>query len=430
MSDSFDLPQSAAILGAGRSGRAAAQALLDVGCDVVLADDRDEALADAPAETMGVDDPQAFLFGREVLVKSPGIGDQHPVVRAALAEGVPVWSEVELGYRLLGPGIRLIGVTGTNGKTTTSELVGAMLEAAYLPSVVAGNVGLALCEVAPDLAEGTTVVCELSSFQLEHVVALRCDGAGLINITPDHLDRHGTFAAYRDAKLRIFERQTPGDVAVLNEDDPECAALRHLPGEGRLVRVRATDADALGFAESRLRGDHNRANVAVAAALARAAGVEDATIAAAVREFRPVPHRLEDCGAVSGVRFWNDSKATNADATLKALTAFPEGDVRLILGGSDKGADFDPLALALRGRVRRVYLTGPAGERLVVPLERAGVEHVLCDGFDDAVGRAADDAASGEHVLLAPACASFDEFADYTARGDRFRALAVARGAG
>lgn len=430
MSDTFDLPQAVAILGAGRSGAGAARALVDIGCDVVLADDRPEALVDAPAETMGVDDPDALLRGRDVLVKSPGIGDAHPVVQAALRAGVPVWSEVELGYRLLGPGIRLIGVTGTNGKTTTSELVGAMLEAAYLPSVVAGNVGLALTEVAPDLAEGTTVVCELSSFQLEHVAALRCDAAALINITPDHLDRHGTFAAYRDAKLRIFERQTPGDVAVLNEDDPECAALRHLPGDGRVVRVHARDADALGFPDSRLRGDHNRANVAVAAALARAAGVEDAAITAAVRDFRPVPHRLEDCGEVAGVRFWNDSKATNADATLKALTAFPDGDVRLILGGSDKGADFDPLASALRGRVRRVYLTGPAGERLVEPLRRAGVECVLCEGFDAAVHRAAEEAEAGENVVLAPACASFDEFADYTARGDRFRALAAERGAG
>lgn len=430
MSAAFDLPQSAAVLGAGRSGRAAARALVDVGADVVLVDDRTEALAEAPAETMGSGDPGAVLRGREVLVKSPGIGDDHPVVRTALGEGIPVWSEVELGYRLLGPGVRLIGVTGTNGKTTTSELVGAMLEAAYVPTVVAGNVGLALCEVAPDLAEGSTVVCELSSFQLEHIVALRCDGAALLNITPDHLDRHGTFAAYRAAKLRIFERQTPGDVAVLNEDDPECAALRHVPGDGRVVRVHARDAEVVGFDVGHLRGDHNRVNVAVAAALARAAGVDEASIVAAVRDFRPVPHRLEDCGVVAGVRFWNDSKATNVDATLKALTAFPDGDVRLVLGGSDKGADFAPLANALRGRVRRVYLTGPAGERLVSPLVEAGVDHVLCAGFDDAVNRAADEADAGDHVLLAPACASFDEFADYTARGDRFRALVAARGGG
>jgi UDP-N-acetylmuramoylalanine--D-glutamate ligase len=158
-------------------------------------------------------------------------------------------------------------------------------------------------------------------------------------------------------------------------------------------------------------------------------GVGEDALRAAVRAFQPVPHRLEDCGAADGVRLWNDSKATNVDAARKALTAFPAGGVRIVLGGSDKGADFAPLAAALAGRVERAYLTGPAGARMVEPLAAAGVDHVVCAGFDDAVRRAVADAAAGEHVLLAPACASFDEFVDYTARGDRFRALAIELGA-
>jgi UDP-N-acetylmuramoylalanine--D-glutamate ligase len=273
------------------------------------------------------------------------------------------------------------------------------------------------------------VVCELSSFQLEDVHSLRCAAAALLNITPDHLDRHGTMEEYQRVKLRIFERQDEDDTAILNDDDPRCRGIGRLPGDGAVVRVRGDEADGLGFAESRLRGDHNRENVAVAAALARAAGAPDQAIAAAVRSFAPVPHRLEACGRIGGVSLWNDSKATNVDAAVKALSAFVGEPVRIVLGGSDKGADFAPLAEALAGRVERAYLTGPGGERMLEPLAAAGVDAVRCTGFDDAVRRAAAEAAPGDHVLLAPACASFDEFADYAARGDRFRALAAELGA-
>ncbi len=427
MTGALDLPRSPLVLGAARSGRAAARALIAAGLEPVLVDDDPAAAPDPPCPVLAPD--PALLDGVDVLVKSPGVPGAHPLAVRARERGVPLWSEVELGYRLLPPGARVIGVTGTNGKTTTTELVGAMLREAALPHVVCGNVGVALCEVAGDLPEGGIVVAELSSFQLEDVHALRCDAAAITNLTPDHLDRHGDMEAYGAAKLRIFERQDAGDVAVLNDDDPWCAALGRLPGDGAVVRVRAADADALGFAEGRLRGDHNRENVAVAAALARALGVGDEQLRAAVRGFAPVPHRLEDCGEAGGVRFWNDSKATNVDAALKALTAFPAGGVRIIVGGSDKGADFAPLAQALAGRVARAYLTGPAGLRMAGPLAEAGVPHTACDGFDAAVRQAAADAAPGEHVLLAPACASFDAFADYTARGDRFRELAVELGA-
>ena len=427
MTGELDLPRAPLVLGAARSGRAAARVLIEAGLEPVLVDDDPGGAVEPPCPVVAVD--VALLAGCDVLVKSPGVPGEHALVAAARAQGIPVWSEVELGYRLLPPGARLIGVTGTNGKTTTTELVGAMLREAALPHVVCGNVGVALCDVAGDLPEGGIVVAELSSFQLEDVHSLRCDAAAITNLTPDHLDRHGTLEVYGAAKLRIFERQDAGDLAVLNDDDPWCADLGRLPGDGRVERVRGADADGIDFGAGRLRGDHNRENVAVAAALAGAMGVGKDQLRAAVRAFAPVPHRLEDCGATGGVRLWNDSKATNVDAALRALTAFPEGGVRIVLGGSDKGADFGPLAAALAGRVERAYLTGPAGTRMAEPLAASGVDHVVCTGFDDAVRRAVADARPGEHVLLAPACASFDEFADYTARGDRFRALAAERGA-
>jgi UDP-N-acetylmuramoylalanine--D-glutamate ligase len=428
VSAELDLPRLPIVLGAGRSGLAAAAALLEAGREVLLVDDAPERAGEAPVPVVA---PDAVDYeGCEAIIRSPGVPGGHPVLQAAHERGIPIWSEVELGYRLLPPGARVVGVTGTNGKTTTTELVGAMLRADGLPYRVCGNVGIALCEVAPHLPEGAIVVCELSSFQLEDISSFHCDAAALINVTPDHLDRHGSLEEYARIKLRIFENQDESDTAVLDADDPFCADLRRLPGDAAIVRVRGADADVVDFAGSRLRGDHNRENVAVAAALARAVGVSDGAIAEAVRGFEPVPNRLEDCGAAGGVRFWNDSKATNVDATLKALTAFPGEPVRLILGGSDKGADFAALAAALTGRIERAYLTGPAGARMAAPLAAHGVDAVACGGFDDAVRRAVADSSAGDHVLLAPACASFDEFADYAARGARFRALAAELGAG
>ena len=427
MTDDLDLPRQPIVLGAARSGLAAARALLEAGRPVTLVDDAPEAIDDAPVAVVTAD--AVAYEGCDAVIRSPGVPGGHPVLQQAHERGIPIWSEVELGYRLLPPGARVVGVTGTNGKTTTTELVGAMVRAAGIPCVVCGNVGTALCEVAPLVPEGAVVVCELSSFQLEDIQSLRCDAAALTNITPDHIDRHGSLEEYRRAKLRIFENQGERDAAVLNDDAEACRELRRLPGDAEIVRVRGADADEAAFGEGRLRGDHNRENVAVAAALARAVGVGDEAIRDAVRAFEPVAHRLEDCGEIGGVRFWNDSKATNVDAALKALSAFPDERVRILLGGSDKGADFGAFAEALAGRVERAYLTGPAGERMAAALADAGVDAVRCAGFDDAVRRAAADAAPGDHVLLAPACASFDEFADYTARGDRFRALAAGLGA-
>jgi UDP-N-acetylmuramoylalanine--D-glutamate ligase len=425
------LPDRALVVGAARSGIAAAAALAARGAEVVLHDRSAGLDVAAPAGVTlarGGRESAQLVRAAEVLVKSPGVPDGAPVVAAARAAGLPVWSEVELGFRLLPAGARLVGVTGTNGKTTVAELAGAMLAEAGADVVVAGNVGVALSGVAADVRPDAIVVCELSSFQLEDVVTLRCAAAGLLNLTPDHLDRHGTMDEYGRCKLRMFERQRPGDTAVLNDDDPWVAALPGVPGDGRLVRTHGTEAERAGFAAGRLRGAHNRENVAVAAALARALGADDAAVRRAVARFAPIPHRLEHVGDVGGVSVWNDSKATNVDATLKALTAFEGGSLRIILGGSDKGADFAPLAAALAGHVRSAYLIGPAGRRMA-PLVQAVVPAAVCDTLEPALDAALADAEPGDAILLAPACASFDEFTSYEARGDRFRELARARGA-
>jgi UDP-N-acetylmuramoylalanine--D-glutamate ligase len=426
------LPERVLVVGAARSGIAAAEALAARGATVVLHDAAAAIEVRAPAGVelaLGTRDPGALVAGADVLVKSPGVPAGAPVVAAARAAGVPVWSEVELGFRLLPEGVRLVGVTGTNGKTTVTELAGAMLLAAGADAVVAGNVGVALSGVAAAVRPGGIVVCELSSFQLEDIATLRCDAAALLNLTPDHLDRHGTLDEYGRCKLRIFERQRPDDTAVLNDDDPWVAALAAVPGDGRLVRTTGADAVSAGFEHGHLRGVHNRENVAVAAALARAVGADDEAIRRAVAAFAPIPHRLEHVGDIGGVGIWNDSKATNVDATLKALTAFAPGTLRIILGGSDKGADFTPLAAALRGMVRAAYLIGPAGARMA-PLVEAVVPARVCGTLEPALDAALADADPGDAILLAPACASFDEFASYEARGDRFRELAMVRGAG
>jgi UDP-N-acetylmuramoylalanine--D-glutamate ligase len=425
------LPDRALVVGAARSGVAAAAALAGRGTAVTLHDAATGLVVEAPAGValeLGARDPSALVRGVDVLVKSPGVPDGAPVVAAARAAGVEVWSEVELGYRLLPDGVRLVGVTGTNGKTTVTELTGAMLAEAGADAVVAGNVGVALSGVAPGVRPGAIVVCELSSFQLEDVVTLRCAAAGLLNLTPDHLDRHGTMEEYGRCKLRIFERQAADDTAVLNDDDPWVAALAAVPGDGRLVRTRGADAERAGFAAGRLRGAHNRENVAVAAALAHALGADDDAVRRAVAAFAPIPHRLEHVGDLGGVGIWNDSKATNVDATLKALTAFEGVPLRIILGGYDKGADFAPLAAALAGRVRAAYLIGPAGLRMA-PLVGAVVPATVCGTLEPALDAALADAQPGDAVLLAPACSSFDEFANYEVRGDRFRELALLRGA-
>jgi UDP-N-acetylmuramoylalanine--D-glutamate ligase len=376
------LPQRVLVLGLARSGKAAIAALERRGVEVTATD-----------RELGNDGDAALLEGVDVLVKSPGVPRTAPLVAEAERRGVPIWSEVELGFRVLQP--RLVGVTGTNGKTTTSELLGVVLDAP-----VAGNVGRALTDLDGEISPGTLVVCELSSFQLEDVHELACDVAVLLNIEADHLDRYATFGDYRDAKLRIFER----------------ARAKIVPRGSGLEGIEFSADDPLP-AEPRIRGRHNRENAAAATAVARTLGVPEEQIADALRTFPGVPHRLELVRELNGVRYVNDSKATNVAAALRALAAYQDEPLHLILGGSRKGEDFTPLAAALGPNVRSVHVIGETADELARAIPEARHDRDLAGAL------AAISAQPGEVVLLSPACASYDQFRDFEERGEEFRRL-------
>ena len=403
------LPSRALVLGLARSGQAASLALARRGV-VVVAVDRNADVERGRLDAAGVEvhagsEEEALLDRVELLVKSPGVPAEAPLVVSARARGIPVWSELELGYRLLAAP-RIAAVTGTNGKTTTSELLGAMLGAP-----VAGNVGRALSELDGQVDAGDWVVCEVSSFQLEDVHAFRPDVAVLLNLEPDHIDRHGTFAAYRAAKLRVFENQHADDTAIVPRGFDE------IPGAARRVAFGSDDALP---AEPRIPGLHNRENAAAATAAARAAGAGETRIADALTAFAGVPHRLEPVGEKDGVLWVNDSKATNVAAAIRALASY-DAPILLIAGGRAKGESFEPLAQAAKGHVRRAYLVGEAADELGFAFGE--VPHELSGDLETAVRRAAAEARGGDVVLLSPACTSYDQYADFEQRGDHFRRL-------
>jgi UDP-N-acetylmuramoylalanine--D-glutamate ligase len=379
----------ALVYGLARSGVAAAAALEARGDEVVRVDRDNE-------------NDLGLLRGIDLLVKSPGVSGARPLVVAARERGIPVWSEVELGYRLLAPR-PFVGVTGTKGKTTTTELLGAIFRAAGHDVAVAGNVGRPLSAVqAPDDA---WIVCELSSFQLEDVDELALEVAVLLNLVPDHLDRHGTFEHYRAAKLRVFERARYKIVpSGLGLDGTEFSADDPLP------------------AEPQLPGRHNRANAAAAMAAARAVGLSDDAIAHALREFRGVPHRLELVRELDGVRWINDSIATNTLAARAGVDAF-DAPVRLILGGRAKGEDYRAFAREFPRSVDAIYLVGEASDELAAALDAAGRPYTRAGTIARAVQLAAAEAKPGDVVLLSPACASYDQYADFEERGEDFRRL-------
>jgi UDP-N-acetylmuramoylalanine--D-glutamate ligase len=411
------------VVGLARSGVAAARALLARGEHVVAVDSGSSAPASLPdgLELHLGTDGLAFLPHTRSVVKSPGVPREAAVIAAARERGLPVLGELELGWRLL-PN-EFIAVTGTNGKTTTVELLGHIHREAGVPVSVAGNVGTALSGVAGALSPETVVVCEASSFQLEDTLAFAPEGAVLLNVESDHLDRHGTLEDYLAAKLLIFARQGNDDVAVAPfglpvEDLGGCA--RRVPfGPGGELDDRAGhlwwDGEPfIAHGEIRLRGAHNRANAAAAAAVALARGVDRDAVRAALRTVAGVEHRLEEIARIDGVLYVNDSKATNVASTLVALAAFAGSEVHLILGGLGKGQDFTPL----RGQAARTYLIGADAPRLA-----GEVGGELCGDLHAALGAARAAARDGDVVLLSPACASFDQFADFEARGRAFRAL-------
>ena len=407
-----DVGMNVLVIGLARSGRAVVQALRARGTAVAGYDSSESAdlsNIDVPVRLGGWDD--GFLDGVELIVKSPGVPSGAPPVVAARKRGIPVISEIELGARLLPNPI--VGITGTNGKSTTTALLGAMFDAAGVSAEVAGNIGRPLTALVDSASPEAWVVCELSSFQLEDIDSLRPRIAVLLNLEPDHIDRHETFEAYLEAKLRIFENQGPDDVAIVPR------GFRPIAGGAR--RIEFSGDDRLP-AEPRIPGAHNRENAAAATAAARAAGLPDEAIAEALRTFPGVEHRIEELATVAGVRYVNDSKATNVAAALRALASFPGARLHVILGGLGKSESYVQLAAAF-GDADRAYIIGSAAGEIAAALDEAGVSFVLSGDLATALADAASVASAGDVVLLSPACASFDQFASYEERGQEFRKL-------
>ncbi len=386
---------------------------------------------------LGGHQEKTFL-AQDLIIPSPGVPADAPPLQVARAQGVIVWSEIELADRFLNG--RLIGITGSNGKTTTTSLIGHILQESGFATLVAGNIGTPLIGCVEETRDDTVTVAELSSFQLELIETFRPDISIFLNLTPDHLDRHHTLEAYGAAKARLFENQTQHDAAVLNADDPattpyapqrprvywfsrkqRVAQGAFLRGEEIVFRNDGHEEVVLKQEEIPLAGAHNLENVLAAVAATRLAGAPAQSIARAIRSFAGVEHRLEFVAEIGGVRYYNDSKATNVDATLKALDSFP-GRILIILGGKDKGSDYTVLQKPLREKAILAFLIGATAEKIEkqiagsVAIERAGT-------IERAVETASQAARPGDIVLLAPACASFDQFENYEHRGRVFKNL-------
>jgi UDP-N-acetylmuramoylalanine--D-glutamate ligase len=427
------------VVGLERSGLASLELLRARGAELKATDARPLAELPKAAEVLKRLDvpfepqrPETF-DGCDWIVLSPGVPADLPAVEAARRRGVNVIGEVELaGMYLQG---KIIGITGSNGKTTTTALVGHILRESGIAAQVGGNIGTAVTAIVDGSRAGQWNVLELSSFQLETIRTFRADIGVCLNVTPDHLDRHHTLENYAAAKGRLFETQQPDDYAVLNADDAHCVAYSAIT-RGKPVWFSSTRAITPGVwlengrlwfdgellmpaGEIPIRGRHNVENTMAAAAAARIAGAELAGIARAVRSFRAVEHRLEFVRRVRGVDFYNDSKATNVDATLKALDAF-EGGLWVILGGKDKDSDYSVLIEALRKKARAVLLIGAAAPKIAGQLKDS-VLLIESGTLDAAIREAYARASAGDTVLLAPACASFDQFENYEHRGRVFK---------
>lgn len=437
------------VVGLGKSGVAAALFLSARGAHVTVSDTKteDQLREEIPVlldhgiavETGGHGD--RTFRGQDLIVVSPGVPiDAAPLVQAR-ALGEPVIGEIELAARFLpGP---IVAITGSNGKTTTTTLSGEIIAAGGRPTVVGGNIGTPAVSLIERATPETVAVLEVSSFQLETIRSFRPKVAVVLNVTPDHLDRHRTFETYVAAKVRIFENQTGTDFAVLNADDPTCVAMgkrtqAHIfwfsrkkeinsgayATQGRILfRNAHGQHEIMQVSEIPLKGAHNLENVLAGVCVGMLMGCRPEQIGKAVREFKAVEHRLEYVATVRGVQYFNDSKATNVDATIKALESFPS-NIHLILGGKDKGSDYTVLNELIRERVKRVYTIGAAADKIESQVRGAEVVHA--ETLDTAVKRASASATKGDIVLLAPACASFDQFNNYEHRGRTFKEVVQA----
>ena len=430
------------VIGLGKSGLAAVRFLVRRGAAVSAADTRArselaeavEALSGQPVRLHFGGHPESLMLAQDLIVPSPGVPWDLPGLIRARLQGITVCGELEIAARELRG--RVIGVTGTNGKTTTVSLIDHMLREAGVPGKLAGNVGTPVLEIVDDSRPEDWHVLELSSFQLEASESFRCHIAAVLNVTPDHLDRHRSIEAYAAAKARILRNQDPADVAVLNASDAACRTMESL-ALGRVVRFGGPCGNHVEACASRgrlrfrgveiaetdlpLKGVHNVENTLAAVAACRLAGLGPTAIARSVTTFQPVPHRMEFVATVRGVDYFNDSKATNVAAAVKACGSFASG-LWAILGGRDKGSDFAPLAATLRSRASAALLVGEASTLIRRQLEGA-VPIVESGTLGAALDYVVSRARPGDTVLLAPACASFDQYANYMERGREFRRL-------
>jgi UDP-N-acetylmuramoylalanine--D-glutamate ligase len=437
------------VVGLGRSGVAAAHFLQEQGARVTVSDARPEAELQKEIPAL-LDRGVAIEAGRhgertfrnqDLIVVSPGVPSDQPQLQQARALGIPVIGEVELAFRFLQG--KVIAITGSNGKTTTTTLIGEILSKSGKKTLVGGNIGTPVISLAGQSSPDTLVVLEISSFQLETIQQFRPWIAAILNITPDHLDRHHTFQAYVDAKARIFENQQPGDFAVLNADDPTCVDLKNkikgglywfsrkqgvekgaslaADSKSMVFSAQGKQTEILPLTDIQLKGAHNLENVLAAICVGMIAGCDPQQVRKAIAEFRGVEHRLEPVTTIHGVGFFNDSKATNVDATIKALESFP-GNIHIILGGKDKGSDYTALNDLLRERTKAAYLIGAAAEKIASHIQ--GSTRIVHSGtLERAVRQAFEAARAGDVVVLAPACASFDQFENYEQRGRIFKEL-------
>jgi UDP-N-acetylmuramoylalanine--D-glutamate ligase len=438
------------VLGLGKSGLAAIKLLLAAGAAIIIANDYKELnlvekemavfLEQPQVRIVAGGHPENILEDINVIIKSPGINPQLPLLKKAISSGIPVYSEIELAY--LFSKAPLFGVTGTNGKTTTTSLIGEMLKLQYPNVYVAGNIGYPLAEAVLQAAKGDLIVAELSSFQLENIRRFRLQIATVLNITPDHLDYHGNENNYTASKRKILLNQRPGDWAVLNKDDkvvnefvpfvagnllPFSSIETLNPGiclqEGKIViNFGSISSSVCRADEVKIPGNHNLENALAATAVAWLGGLEVSKIAQVLKNFPGVPHRLEHVANIGGVDFINDSKGTNPDATLKALQAIKQPKI-LIAGGYNKNSDFKPMLRKMKGlQVKRLVLLGETASMLsAMALEQGFQEVAIVPSLEDAVSQAFFASNPGDAVLLSPACASWDMFQNFEERGNKFK---------
>ena len=443
------------VVGAGRSGLGAAEHLAKAGKDVVVTESKAEPdpltaarLAELAVPAVWGSHPLTLLDGCDEVVLSPGVPPRLPFAQEAAARDIPVIGELELAHRALrgrGDGSMLLAVTGTNGKSTTTDLTAHLLKACGLPARACGNLGIPLVTAMDGAEPGTRFALECSSYQLETVRDFHAEAAAALNLTPDHLARHGTMDAYRLAKVRIFQRQSPRDLRLTHLADPEFEAAARggaLMAQGRAARFGwecppgpGAWCDGHGTlwlrddwgehalvnrARLKIPGDHNVENALAAAVLARHGGADLEGIREGLASYPGLAHRMVLCADRRGIKVYNDSKGTNVDATVTAVKALP-GPLVLLLGGTDKGSGYLPLRAALEGKLRRLVFLGEA----IPQLERdlGDLPHLTVRPFDEAVAAALELARPGDQVLLSPACASFDQFENFEKRGERFEAL-------